>query len=136
MLYQALAIALQIALVGPDPMRLATGTDCPTFNNRINESVVLSRLCSEAAFNDGDAEGADAACSVALRQLADLGPDLRAATGLPVSERQRCLPDADLRRGLRALDFTIAFMQFRQDGSVPMPAPFIPSDMPNGVSPR
>jgi hypothetical protein len=121
-----LLLALQIAIIGPEPMRLDTGTSCPTFNLRVNEGVVLARLCSEAAFERRDAEGADTACSVALRQFAELGPDMRAYSRLSAEDQRRCAIESDMARALPAMDFTIAFMQFRQDGSVPMPAPFIP----------
>lgn len=121
-----LLLALQIAIVGPEPMQLATGTSCPAFNLRVNEGVVLARLCSEAAFERHDVEGADTACSVALRQFAELGPDMRAYSRLSSDDQRRCASETDMRRVLPAMDFTIAFMRFRQDGSMPMPTPFVP----------
>lgn len=119
-------LALQIAIVGPEPMQLATGTSCPTFNLRINEGVVLARLCSEAAFERRDVEGADTACSVALRQFAELGPDMRAYSRLSPEDQRRCVIESDMARALPAMIYTRDFMSSRQDGSVPVPAPFIP----------
>lgn len=128
MAYGWMLLAVQIAVVGPEPMKLPTGMDCVGLQLRAKESVSLTRLCSEAAHLRYDADGADTACRVSLRQLADLGPSLRAALDLPHAERQACLPDADFRSAMRAMDFTIAFTQFRQDGSVPMPPPFTPEE--------
>lgn len=119
-------LALQIAIVGPEPTKLSTGMDCPSLRLRAGESVNLTRLCSEAAHLRYDADGADAACRVAGRLLTDLGPSVRAALDLPEGERQDCLPDDEARAVIRAMNFTIEFLQFRHDGSVQMPAPFAP----------
>lgn len=132
----SLLLALQIAIVGPESMQLPTGTSCPTFNLRVNEGVVLARLCSEAAFERQDEEGADTACSVALRQFVELGPDMRAYAGMSLQDQRNCAIESDMRWAMPAIDFVIGFMQFRHDGSVPMPAPFTPNDKRDGVSPR
>lgn len=124
MTYGWMLLAFQIALIGPEPTKLSTGMNCVSLQIRAKENVTLTRLCSEAAYLRNDADGADAACLVAMRQLTDLGPSIRAVLDLSPTERQACLSDVEFRSAMRAMDFTIAFLQFRQDGSVPMPKPF------------
>ena len=124
MTYGWMLLAFQIALIGPEPMKLSTGMNCVSLQIRAKENVTLTRLCSEAAYLRNDADGADTACHVSMRQLTELGPSIRAALELPPRERQACLTEIEFRNTMRAMDFNIAFMQFRRDGSVSMPNPF------------
>lgn len=94
--------------------------ECARIILALDRTYELARLCSQAAHRDADAPGADAACPAAADRLNSIGSTETARAAL---SGRYCVPEAKVRRGMRAADFIISFMRFRQDGSVSMPPP-------------
>lgn len=120
---QSLAYAIGLSFVmaaATQAREVPSPEECARITLALDRTYELARLCSQAAYRDGDVDGADAACPAAADRINSIGSEDAAQAALT---GRFCVPAAKVRRGLRAAMFVLNFIKFRQDSSVPMPPP-------------
>lgn len=100
---------------------LPNGQNCAVVRQRMTDSIQLAVLCSRAVHEDANVAQADASCRASVELLTVVGPDVGASLAQTQVERDVCTPPTLVSNLRSASSFAIAYVQFRQDGSVPLP---------------